>query len=84
MKAIVLAAGFATRLHPLTLDRAKPLLDVGGRPVLSWLLDRVLALPQIDEVLVITNDRFHRQFETWTRSAMKLSVVLSGFSASST
>lgn len=65
MKAIVLAAGFATRLHPLTLDRAKPLLDVGGRAVLSWLLDRVLALPQIDEVLVVTNDRFHRQFEAW-------------------
>ncbi len=65
MKAIVLAAGFATRLHPLTRDRAKPLLDVGGRPVLSWLLDRILALSEIDEVLVVTNDLFHHQFAAW-------------------
>lgn len=65
MKAVVLAAGFATRLWPLTRERAKPLLDVGGRPVLSRLLDRVLALAQVDGVLVVTNGRFHRQFEDW-------------------
>ena len=41
MRVIVLAAGFATRLYPLTKDRAKPLLEVGGRPVLTRLLDRV-------------------------------------------
>lgn len=65
MKAIVLAAGFATRMYPLTKDRAKPLLDVGGRPVLSWILDRVLGVPQVDEVVVVTNGRFHEQFEEW-------------------
>ncbi|MDP6423970.1 MAG: nucleotidyltransferase family protein [Planctomycetota bacterium] len=65
MKAIALAAGFATRLYPLTKDRPKPLLDVAGRPVLSWLLDRVLAVPDIDEVVVVTNARFHADFEQW-------------------
>lgn len=65
MKAIVLAAGFATRMYPLTKDRAKPLLDVGGRPVLSWILDRVLGVPRVDEVVVVTNGRFHAQFEEW-------------------
>ena len=58
MKAIVLAAGFATRMYPLTRDRAKPLLDVAGRPVLSRLLDRVLSLESVDEVLVVSNHRF--------------------------
>lgn len=65
MKAIVLAAGFATRMYPLTRDRAKPLLDVGGRPVLSWILDRVLEVPEVDEVVVVTNGRFEEQFEAW-------------------
>jgi len=65
MKAILLAAGFATRLHPLTLERAKPLLEVGGRPVLSRLLERVLELPDLDEVVVVVNGRFREQFEAW-------------------
>jgi glucose-1-phosphate thymidylyltransferase len=65
MKAIVLAAGFATRMYPLTRDRAKPLLDVAGKPVLSRLLDRVLTLDSVDEVLVVTNHRFLEQFELW-------------------
>ena len=65
MKVIVLAAGFATRLHPLTRDRAKPLLDVAGRPVLSRLLDRVLALGDISEVVVVTNGKFFEQFVAW-------------------
>jgi len=68
MKAIVLAAGFATRLHPLTLERAKPLLEVGGRPVLSWIVDRLSALAEVDEILIVTNGRFHAQFVAWLES----------------
>lgn len=65
MRAVLLAAGFATRLYPLTRERAKPLLEVGGKPVLSHLLERVLELPELEQVLVVTNDRFHAQFEAW-------------------
>lgn len=65
MKAILLTAGFATRLYPLTRDRAKPLLDVGGRPVLDYLLERVTALDGLDEVIVVHNRRFAEQFEAW-------------------
>lgn len=68
MKVILLAAGFATRLYPLTKDRAKPLLEVGGRPVLSWVLDKVLALEAVDEVIVVSNRRFHQQFVDWQAS----------------
>lgn len=59
MKAVVLAAGFATRMYPLTRDRAKPLLEVGGRPVLDWILDQ---LP-CEEVTVVVNHRFACDFE---------------------
>lgn len=65
MRLVVLAAGFATRMHPLTLERAKPLLEVGGRPVLSRILDRVLALDGLSEGVVVTNGKFHHQFEAW-------------------
>jgi len=67
VNAVVLAAGFATRLWPLTLDRAKPLLEVGGRPVLSHLLDRVLELRAVERVVVVTNARFHAKFEAWRK-----------------
>ena len=84
MKAVILAAGFATRLYPLTLDRAKPLLDVGGRPVLSWLADRILALESVDEVVIVVNGRFHAQFEAWLagyRANVALHLVNDGAAA---
>lgn len=67
MKAIVLAAGFATRMFPLTRDRAKPLLDVGGKPVIGWLTDRLLALPEVNELIVVANGKFHGDFEAWAQ-----------------
>ena len=63
MKAILLCAGYATRLRPLTDDFPKPLLPVGGRPMLDWLLDRVHEVT--DEVHVVTNSRYAGQFERW-------------------
>jgi len=65
MKAVVLCAGFATRLYPLTLHRAKPLLPVAGRPLLSHLLDRIMETDCFGEVVVVTNHRFAAEFETW-------------------
>jgi len=75
VKVIALAAGFATRLFPLTRDRAKPLLEVGGRAVLSRLLDRVLEVPEITEVVVVANHRFHGQFTAW-REGYRASVPI--------
>lgn len=65
MKAIVLAAGYATRLYPLTLNRAKPLLTVAGRPMIEHVLMRIAPLDQIDEVHIVTNDRFYNDFVSW-------------------
>jgi glucose-1-phosphate thymidylyltransferase len=64
MKLIVLAAGFATRLHPLTLDRPKHLLEVAGRPIIESVLDH-LRIKDIDHVYVVSNARFAARFEEW-------------------
>ena len=55
MKAVVLAAGYATRLYPLTLDRPKALLPVAGRPMLEHLLERLEEVEGLDEIYVVTN-----------------------------
>jgi glucose-1-phosphate thymidylyltransferase len=65
VKLVVLAAGYATRLYPLTLDRPKPLLPVGGRPMLERLLEKLADLEGIDGGYVVTNAKFAGQFEEW-------------------
>jgi glucose-1-phosphate thymidylyltransferase len=65
MKAILLAAGYGTRLRPLTDRTPKELLHVGGRPMIDWILDPVAALPEVDEVHVVTNAAKIASFEAW-------------------
>ncbi len=68
MRILLLAAGYATRMHPLTLNQAKPLLEVGGRAVISRLLDALLAKGEAEEVVVVTNHKFAADFEEWSTS----------------
>jgi glucose-1-phosphate thymidylyltransferase len=65
VKAIILAAGYATRLRPLTHTYAKELLPVGGRPIIDWILDAIDQAAAVDEVHVVTNARKAPWFETW-------------------
>jgi glucose-1-phosphate thymidylyltransferase len=65
VKAIILAAGYATRLSPLTDTVAKPLLPVGGRPMVDEICDRIDAVPAVDELHVVTNSRFAGAFSAW-------------------
>ena len=67
MKVILLCAGYATRLRPLTDNTPKPLLPVGGRPILEWILDRVRTVKNVDAVFVVTNDRFAGHFGEWAK-----------------
>jgi len=67
VKAVVLAGGYATRLYPLTRDRPKHLLEVGGRPILELLLER-LPLDELDAVYVVTNAKFAGRFREWAES----------------
>jgi glucose-1-phosphate thymidylyltransferase len=64
VKALVLAAGYATRLRPLTDTVPKPLLPVGGKPMVDWILERI-AQTSADEVHLVTNARFAADFERW-------------------
>ena len=77
MKALVLAAGYATRLYPLTLDRPKALLEVGGRPMLDHVLDRLQAMG-VDETIVVTNAKFTPHFEEWATGKENVLIVNDG------
>jgi len=68
MNALILAAGYATRLYPLTLNKAKPLLVVGGKPIIEWVVDNLQGVPDLETIYVVTNDKFAADFQTWSES----------------
>ncbi len=79
MKALILAAGYATRLYPLTRERPKALLPVGGRPIVELLLDRLLAIEGLDGVYLVTNSKFASLFREWAAGyATPVAVVDDG------
>ena len=65
MDVIILAAGYATRLYPLTLDKAKPLLEVAGKPIIEWGLDTLANVPGLGTIYIVTNDKFANDFQAW-------------------
>ncbi len=65
MNILILAAGYATRLYPLTLDKAKPLLEVAGKPMLEWVIDNLAPIEGIEKVYVVTNSKFAGDFQAW-------------------
>jgi glucose-1-phosphate thymidylyltransferase len=67
VKAILLCAGYATRLYPLTKDKPKPLLPVADRPILNYLLERLSHVSDTDRTFVITNEKFSAAFRAWQK-----------------
>ena len=85
MKCLILAAGYATRLYPLTENFPKPLLEVGERTILDWLIDDIDTCGEIDEYVVISNHRFVTHFEEWAgKNRRKITVVDDGTSTNET
>lgn len=79
MKCLILAAGYATRLYPLTENFPKPLLTVGKKTILDWLVDDIDTARMVDEYVVISNHRFVHHFEEWAKTkAQKISIVDDG------
>jgi glucose-1-phosphate thymidylyltransferase len=65
MNVLILAAGYATRLYPLTLNKAKPLLDVAGKPMIAWVVDNLRGTEGLEPVDIVTNSKFAKDFEQW-------------------
>ncbi len=65
MQVILLAAGYGTRLRPLTNNTPKPLLEVAGRPIIEYLLDDLYQNVSVDGVFLVSNDRFYKNFLDW-------------------
>jgi glucose-1-phosphate thymidylyltransferase len=66
MNVLILAAGYATRLYPLTLKKAKPLLVVGGKPIIEWVVDNLAGVSDLETIYVVTNDKFAADFQAWS------------------
>ena len=85
MKCVVLAAGYATRLYPLTENFPKPLLKVGEKTILDWLLEDIHTSGQVDEYIVISNHKFARFFQDWAEAhTLPITVVDDGTSTNET
>ena len=67
MNALVLAAGYATRLYPLTLNKAKPLLEVAGKPMIEWVADNLAPVPGLETIFIVTNAKFANDFQAWAK-----------------
>ena len=67
MKCIILAAGYATRLYPLTKNFPKPLLEVKGKTIIDWLIDDLEKTSNIKEYIIISNHKFINHFENWKK-----------------
>jgi glucose-1-phosphate thymidylyltransferase len=71
MNVLILAAGYATRLYPLTLNKAKPLLVVGGKPIIEWLVDNLVGVSDLETIYIVTNNKFAADFEAWAHAYQK-------------
>jgi glucose-1-phosphate thymidylyltransferase len=84
MKVIILAAGYATRLYPLTLNQPKPLLPVAGKPMIEYVLDNLAPVGEIDRIYVVTNAKFAGHFQKWaddyraTKARLNFTIVNDG------
>jgi glucose-1-phosphate thymidylyltransferase len=84
MKCLILAAGYATRLYPLTENFPKPLLKVGEKTILDWLIDDIDAAGEVDEYVVISNHKFASIFEEWAAERKSITVLDDGTSSNET
>src|SRR5207253_3491836 len=68
MNVLILAAGYATRLYPLTLNKAKPLLDVAGKPMVEWVVENLRGVAEIETIYIVTNAKFFADIEAWAKN----------------
>ena len=69
MKAILLLAGYATRMYPLTENMPKALLPLKGKCVIDYMIEEINTIPEIDTIYAVTNSRFYQHFADWAKTA---------------
>lgn len=85
MKCLILAAGYATRLYPLTKNFPKPLLKIGEKTILDWLIDDIDSAELVDEYIVISNHKYAEHFNKWAKSKdVKITVLDDGTESNET
>src|ERR1043165_2872843 len=71
MQVLILAAGYATRLYPLTLNQPKPLLPVAGKPMLEHVIDNLAPIEGITDIFIVTNSKVTTHFQYWSKDYSK-------------
>ena len=85
MKCLILAAGYATRLYPLTENFPKPLLTVGEKTILDWLIEDIHESGLVDQYIVISNHKFASHFDKWAAAhSLPITVMDDGTSTNET
>lgn len=82
MKAIILCAGYATRLYPLTKNMPKCLLPINNKPLINYIVDEINTIPVVDEIFVISNGLFYDKLLDWSKhtSSTKAITILNDYS----
>jgi len=75
MKAIILLAGYATRMFPITKDQPKALLPLKGKPVIDYIIDQINRIPAIDTIYAVTNSKFYSHFVEWAKAAPTATTI---------
>lgn len=84
MKAIILVAGYATRMYPMTLTMPKALLSLKGRPIIDYIIDQINTINEVNEIIVVSNHKFFALFEAWAKevkSKIPISLLNDGSTA---
>lgn len=76
MKVLILAAGYGTRLYPIVQNTPKPLLDIAGRPLVSYLMDKIRGLQGLSELILVTNNKFYGMFLLWAKQNKEFPVPI--------
>src|SRR3989338_5904334 len=81
MKALIMAAGYATRMYPLTENQPKPLLHVAGKPIIEHIIEKIEEIKDVDGIYIVTNAKFYKHFVNWAatyKGSIPIKIINNG------